>query len=92
MGHPDILFANHGITGLKIGPMGNIQDISLDLFEGIWRLHTGTSFRVSRGCITPRVSQLNLDTAHPAVPPAHGVPEMGAFDLHLEVCIPVVSL
>ncbi|TCD62513.1 hypothetical protein EIP91_006787 [Steccherinum ochraceum] len=51
LGHPDILFANHGTTGLKIGPMGNIQDVSLDLFEELWKLHAGISFRLTQLCL-----------------------------------------
>ena len=46
LGHPDILFSNHGATGKVIGPNGNIEDISVEMFEDIWRLNAGTHFRV----------------------------------------------
>lgn len=47
MGDPDILFCNAGILGKTIGPKGNIQDISVDLFEETWRTNTGVHFLVS---------------------------------------------
>lgn len=46
LGHPDILFSNHGGTGKVIGPSGNIEDISVEMFEDLWRLNAGTHFRV----------------------------------------------
>lgn len=46
LGQPDILFSNHGATGKTIGPNGNIEDISVEMFEDIWRLNAGTPFRV----------------------------------------------
>ncbi|CAL1703096.1 unnamed protein product [Somion occarium] len=51
LGHPDILFSNHGATGKVIGPNGNIEDIPVEMFENIWRLNTGTSFRLAQLCI-----------------------------------------
>ncbi|KAH8100386.1 3-oxoacyl-reductase [Cristinia sonorae] len=57
LGHPDILFANHGTTGRKIGPTGDIQDISVEHFEEIWRTHAGTSFRLTQLCLPYMESQ-----------------------------------
>lgn len=47
LGNPDILYANHGIAGPKIGPTGDIKDISVEVFEEVWRTNTGTSYAVS---------------------------------------------
>ncbi|EDR03519.1 uncharacterized protein LACBIDRAFT_331563 [Laccaria bicolor S238N-H82] len=44
LGHPDILFNNSGSTGRMIGPLGDIESITVDEFEEIWRLNTGSSF------------------------------------------------
>ncbi|THH29015.1 hypothetical protein EUX98_g5173 [Antrodiella citrinella] len=57
LGPPDILFANHGVTGPKIGPMGNIQDISSEVFEDVWRTHAGTSFKLAQLCLPHMESQ-----------------------------------
>lgn len=51
MGNPDILFANHGAKGKVIGPGGDVNDIDVQMFEDIWRLHAGVSFRLSQLCI-----------------------------------------
>ena len=45
----DVLFANHGATGKVVGPNGDIGNISSEMFESSWRLHTGSTFRV---CLT----------------------------------------
>ena len=47
LGHPDILFGNHGAAMKVIGPLGDIRDISPELFEQTWRLNTGTNYYVS---------------------------------------------
>ena len=47
LGHPDILFGNHGATIKTIGPLGDIGSISPEMFEQTWRLNTGTNFYVS---------------------------------------------
>lgn len=47
LGHPDILFGNHGAAMKVIGPLGDIKDISPELFEQTWRLNTGTNYYVS---------------------------------------------
>lgn len=47
LGHPDILFSNHGIAGPKIGPEGDIQMVSAETFEEVWRTNTGTGYVVS---------------------------------------------
>ncbi|PSR73179.1 hypothetical protein PHLCEN_2v10956 [Hermanssonia centrifuga] len=47
LGHPDILFGNHGATKKTIGPTGDIGDISPELFEETWKLNTGTNFYLS---------------------------------------------
>ncbi|CAL1703097.1 unnamed protein product [Somion occarium] len=36
---------------IMIGPNGNIEDIPVEMFENIWRLNTGTSFRLAQLCI-----------------------------------------
>ncbi|EIW61058.1 NAD-P-binding protein [Trametes versicolor FP-101664 SS1] len=46
LGHPDILFVNHGVTGPRIGPQGDIQDVSPEVFEEIWRTNNGTGYIV----------------------------------------------
>ena len=46
LGHPDILFSNHGVTGPKIGPHGDIQEVSAETFEEIWRTNAGTGYVV----------------------------------------------
>ena len=46
LGHPDILFSNHGVTGPRIGPDGDVQDVSAESFEEIWRTNTGTGYVV----------------------------------------------
>ncbi|KAH9857428.1 3-oxoacyl-reductase [Lenzites betulinus] len=51
LGHPDILFSNHGVTGPRIGPHGDIQDVSPEQFEEIWRTNTGTGYVLAQKCI-----------------------------------------
>lgn len=46
LGNPDVLFSNHGIAGPKIGPTGDIKDVSFETFEEVWRTNTGTSYAV----------------------------------------------
>ncbi len=46
MGHPNILFNNAGITGPRIGPRGNIEDVSLEEFERTWKTNTAQAFLV----------------------------------------------
>ncbi|KIP04577.1 hypothetical protein PHLGIDRAFT_25521 [Phlebiopsis gigantea 11061_1 CR5-6] len=46
LGNPDILLGNHGATFKTIGPTGDIQDISFEMFEETWRLNTGTNYYV----------------------------------------------
>ena len=46
LGHPDILFSNHGVTGPKIGPQGDMQEVSAETFEEIWRTNAGTGYVV----------------------------------------------
>ncbi|KAJ3486286.1 hypothetical protein NLI96_g4355 [Meripilus lineatus] len=47
----DVLFVNHGATGRIIGPNGDIGGIPPEMFEEIWRLHTGSTFRLTQLCI-----------------------------------------
>lgn len=47
LGHPDVLFNNTGILGLRIGAQGNIQSVSAELFEETWRTNAGTHYLVS---------------------------------------------
>ncbi|GBE88957.1 3-oxoacyl-reductase [Sparassis crispa] len=52
IGHPDILFANHGIAGHKIGPLlGNINDVPMEVFEEMWWTNTGTSYMFAQLCV-----------------------------------------
>ncbi|GBE83914.1 3-oxoacyl-reductase [Sparassis crispa] len=51
IGHPDILFANHGIAGPKIGPLGNINDVPMEVFKEMWRMNTGTSYMLAQLCV-----------------------------------------
>ncbi|GBE82643.1 Hydroxynaphthalene reductase arp2 [Sparassis crispa] len=51
IGHPDILFANHGIAGPKIGPLGNINDVPMEVFEEMWRMNTGMSYMLAQLCV-----------------------------------------
>ena len=46
LGNPDVLFSNHGVAGPTIGPYGDIQNVSPELFEEIWRTNAGTHFLV----------------------------------------------
>ncbi len=46
IGHPDILFINHGVTGPRIGPQGDIQDVSPEVFEEVWRTNNVTGYLV----------------------------------------------
>ncbi|KAJ8495397.1 hypothetical protein ONZ45_g12882 [Pleurotus djamor] len=46
MGNPDILFNNAGKTGTKVGRSGNIEDISLEEFEEIWKVNTAQAYLV----------------------------------------------
>jgi len=48
MGDPDILFCNSGILGKTIGAQGDIQEISVDLFEETWRTNTGVHFLLTQ--------------------------------------------
>ncbi|KAF5350867.1 hypothetical protein D9758_010503 [Tetrapyrgos nigripes] len=57
LGHPDILFNNAGDTVKVIGRMGNIEDISVDLFEKTWKLNTGSQFLLTQLCLKHMVEQ-----------------------------------
>ncbi|KAF9267195.1 NAD-binding protein [Marasmius fiardii PR-910] len=57
LGHPDILFNNAGTTGPVIGRMGDIQDVSVDEFERVWRVNTGSSFLLTQLCLPQMVKQ-----------------------------------
>ena len=46
LGNPDILFNNSGVTRKVIGPTGDIQQITPEMFEDTWRTNTGTHFKV----------------------------------------------
>ncbi|KAI0823799.1 3-oxoacyl-reductase [Trametes gibbosa] len=52
LGHPDILFSNHGMSGPRIGPHGDIQDVSPEQFEEIWRTNTGTGYVLAQKCVS----------------------------------------
>lgn len=52
MSNPDILFNNSGVTRARIGPQGNIQDVSPEMFEETWRTNTGTHFLVRDPIVT----------------------------------------
>ncbi|KAI0806660.1 3-oxoacyl-reductase [Fomes fomentarius] len=51
LGHPDILFSNHGVTGSRIGPEGDMQKVSAEAFEEIWRTNTGTGYVLAQKCL-----------------------------------------
>ncbi|TFK81804.1 3-oxoacyl-reductase [Polyporus arcularius HHB13444] len=51
LGHPDILFSNHGVTGPRIGPDGDMQTVSAETFEEIWRTNTGTGYVLAQKCL-----------------------------------------
>ncbi|KAI0927791.1 hypothetical protein AcW1_005219 [Taiwanofungus camphoratus] len=51
LGNPDVLFSNHGIAGPKIGPTGDIKDVSFETFEEVWRTNTGTSYALAQLCL-----------------------------------------
>ncbi|KAI0648532.1 3-oxoacyl-reductase [Trametes meyenii] len=51
LGHPDILFSNHGVTGPRIGPEGDIRDVSAEAFEETWRTNNGTGYVLAQKCI-----------------------------------------
>lgn len=51
LGNPDILFGNHGAAFSKIGPTGDIRDISPQEFEETWRLNTGTNYYLCQLCV-----------------------------------------
>ncbi|KII84774.1 hypothetical protein PLICRDRAFT_117023, partial [Plicaturopsis crispa FD-325 SS-3] len=51
MGHIDILFSNHGITGLTIGRHGEVGDVDIEEFERVWRVNSGTSYLLAQLCI-----------------------------------------
>lgn len=56
-GHPDILFNNSGVKGSVIGTEGNIQDVSVDMFEQTWKTNTGTHFLLTQLCLPHMESQ-----------------------------------
>ncbi|KAF7416420.1 hypothetical protein PC9H_002686 [Pleurotus ostreatus] len=56
MGRPDILFNNAGITGPRIGPRGNIEDVSIEEFERTWTTNTGQAFLLTQLCV-PHMAQ-----------------------------------
>jgi len=57
MGQVDILFNNSGVTNTVIGPQGNIQDISVEEFEGTWRTNTGSSYLLTQLCLPYMLDQ-----------------------------------
>ncbi|THU98559.1 NAD-binding protein [Dendrothele bispora CBS 962.96] len=57
LGHPDILFNNAGDTVKVIGKMGDIQDISVEMFEHTWKLNAGSSFLLTQLCLKYMIDQ-----------------------------------
>ncbi|KAJ8502401.1 hypothetical protein ONZ45_g11795 [Pleurotus djamor] len=51
MGNPDILFNNAGKTGTKVGRSGNIEDVSLEEIEEIWKVNTAQAYLLTQLCI-----------------------------------------
>ncbi|KAI0738066.1 3-oxoacyl-reductase [Daedaleopsis nitida] len=51
LGHPDILFSNHGVTGPRIGPEGDMQTVSAETFEEVWRTNAGTGYVLAQKCL-----------------------------------------
>lgn len=58
MGNPDILFSNAGVVGpvLSLGS-GSIQDVSVDIFEDVWRTNAGTAFLLTQLCMPKMVER-----------------------------------
>ncbi|THH07469.1 hypothetical protein EW145_g3360 [Phellinidium pouzarii] len=57
LGHPDVLFNNAGVTTKLIGPNGNIEDITPEMFEETWRSNTGTHYLLTQLCIPHMLEQ-----------------------------------
>ncbi|KAK5104189.1 hypothetical protein LTS08_002075 [Lithohypha guttulata] len=55
IGHPTILFNNHGIT-LKSG-VKDISEISIEDFEKTWRTNCGTSYLLTQLCLPAMVEK-----------------------------------
>ncbi|KAM6499730.1 NAD-binding protein [Amanita muscaria] len=58
MGNPDILFSNAGVVGpvLSLGS-GSIQDVSVNVFEDVWRTNAGTAFLLTQLCMPKMVER-----------------------------------
>ncbi len=88
LGHPDILFSNHGVTGPRIGPEGDMQAVSAEAFEEIWRTNTGTGYVVRHPYVCG-FKPLLADTVHPVrvarskVPSLYARETMGPYHLHV---------
>jgi len=52
-----VLFANHGISGPKIGGDGDMRDVSPEVFEEVWRTNAGTSYLLAQLCAPYMESQ-----------------------------------
>ena len=72
LGHPDILFNNSGSTGRIIGPQGDIESISIQEFEDIWRLNTGSSFLVCDIYSISLFLKALMIVVDATMPPQHG--------------------
>ncbi|GBE83511.1 hypothetical protein SCP_0505620 [Sparassis crispa] len=64
IGHPDILFANHGIAGPKVGPLGNINDMPMKVFEEMWWTNTGMSYMLAQLCVPHMEAQKYEQFSH----------------------------
>lgn len=82
MGNIDILYCNSGILAKTIGPLGDIQQIPIEMFEDTWRINTGIHILV---CICVPLlfgreiknSLRTLRIAYSTGPSTHGVSKMG---------------
>lgn len=85
----DVLFVNHGATGRVIGPNGDIQKISPEMFEKSWRLHTGSTFRVRLpSFFFVRILKTVWGySANSTVCSTYGITEMGPDHIHVEVSV-----
>lgn len=91
LGHPDILFNNAGLTGSRIGPMGNIQDVTPEEFEHTWKANTGTHYLVRTYIYLLPITANKELTADSALFTTHAISEIWKDHLLLEVMMHSVS-
>jgi hypothetical protein len=55
-----------------IGPRGDIESLSIEEFEDIWRLNTGSSFLVCDICSIPLILKALMVVVDATMPPKYG--------------------